>query len=190
MLIAHVIHRLDVGGMENGLVNLINHMPSDRYRHAIICLTDATRFEDRIERNDVEVFSLHKRAGHDWGLYVRLWRLFRRLKPDVVHTRNLAALEAVLPAAWAGVPVRIHGEHGRDVEDIDGTKRKYQWLRRVLAPLVHRFIALSQDLESYLLNTVGVPNESSKVVRIINGVDVEKFRPRRLIGRRQSSSGA
>lgn len=175
MLIAHVIHRLDVGGMENGLVNLINHMPSDRYRHAIICLTDATRFEDRIERNDVEVFSLHKRAGHDWGLYVRLWRLFRRLKPDVVHTRNLAALEAVLPAAWAGVPVRIHGEHGRDVEDIDGTKRKYQWLRRVLAPLVHRFIALSQDLESYLLNTVGVP--SSKVVRIINGVDVEKFRP-------------
>lgn len=175
MLIAHVIHRLDVGGVENGLVNLINHMPSDRYRHAIICLTDATSFEGRIERNDVEVFSLHKRAGHDWGLYVRLWRLFRRLKPDVVHTRNLATLEAVLPAAWAGVPVRIHGEHGRDVQDIDGTKRKYQWLRRVLAPLVHRFIALSEDLESYLVNTVGVP--PAKVVRIINGVDVEKFRP-------------
>ncbi len=175
MFIAHVIHRLDVGGMENGLVNLVNHLPSDRYRHAIICLTDATSFKDRIERNDVDVFSLHKRAGHDWGLYVRLWRLFRRLRPDVVHTRNLATLEAVLPAAWAGVPVRIHGEHGRDVEDIDGTRRKYQWLRRTLAPLVHRFIALSEDLESYLVNTVGVP--PSKVVRINNGVDVEKFRP-------------
>ncbi len=33
-LIAHVIHRLDVGGMENGLVNLINRLPADRYRHA------------------------------------------------------------------------------------------------------------------------------------------------------------
>ena len=175
MFIAHVIHRLDVGGMENGLINLINHLPSDRYRHAIICLTDATSFKDRIERNDVDVFSLHKRAGHDWGLYLRLWRLFRRLKPDVVHTRNLATLEAVLPAAWAGVPVRIHGEHGRDVQDIDGTKRKYHWLRRALAPLVHRFIALSEDLESYLVNTVGVP--PSKVMRIINGVDVDKFRP-------------
>ena len=174
-LIAHVIHRLDVGGTENGLVNLINHMPSDRYRHAIICLTDATRFKDRIKRKNVEVFSLHKRLGHDWGLYVRLWRLFRHLTPDVVHTRNLASLEAVLPAAWAGVPFRIHGEHGRDVQDIDGTKQKYQWLRRALAPLVHRFIALSEDLESYLVKTVGIP--PAKIVRISNGVDVDKFRP-------------
>src|SRR5207344_2209514 len=34
-LVAHLIHRLDVGGLENGLVNLINHMPAERYRHAI-----------------------------------------------------------------------------------------------------------------------------------------------------------
>ena len=37
-LIVHVIHQLDVGGLENGLVNLINHLPPERYRHAIICL--------------------------------------------------------------------------------------------------------------------------------------------------------
>ena len=34
-LIVHVIHRLAVGGLENGLVNLINRMPADRYRHAM-----------------------------------------------------------------------------------------------------------------------------------------------------------
>ncbi len=174
-LIAHVIHRLDVGGMENGLVNLINYIPGDRYRHAVISLTDTTSFRERIRREDVEYYSLHKKPGHDWRLYLRLWRLFRRLRPAIVHTRNLASLEAVVPAALAGVPLRVHGEHGRDVQDIDGTKRKYQWLRRSLAPLVHRFIALSEDLESYLVNTVGVP--PSKVVRIINGVDVGKFRP-------------
>ena len=29
-LIVHLIHRLDVGGLENGLVNLINHLPPER----------------------------------------------------------------------------------------------------------------------------------------------------------------
>jgi sugar transferase (PEP-CTERM/EpsH1 system associated) len=174
-LVAHVIHRLDVGGMENGLVNLINRMPADRYRHAIVSLTDRTDFAKRIARDDVEIVTLGKRPGHDPGLYVRLFRTFLGLRPAIVHTRNLAAIEAVVPAAMAGVPYRIHGEHGRDVQDPDGTSWKYRWLRRGLAPLVHRFIAVSRELESYLVEGVGV--RSARMARIINGVDVERFRP-------------
>ncbi len=43
----------------------------------------------------------------------RMWRLLRDMRPAIVHTRNLAALE-MKPARrmLAGVPVRIHGEHG------------------------------------------------------------------------------
>ena len=37
-LVLHVIHHLVVGGMENGLVNLINNMPTNAYRHAIVCI--------------------------------------------------------------------------------------------------------------------------------------------------------
>jgi sugar transferase (PEP-CTERM/EpsH1 system associated) len=174
-LIAHVIHRLDVGGMENGLVNLINRMPPERYRHAIVSLTDRTDFAKRIARDDVEILTFGKKPGHDPGLYVRLFRAFLRLRPAIVHTRNLAAIEAAAPAALAGVPYRIHGEHGRDTQDPDGTNRKYRWLRRALSPLVHRFIAVSRELESYLVEGVGIP--PPKVVRIGNGVDVERFRP-------------
>jgi sugar transferase (PEP-CTERM/EpsH1 system associated) len=174
-LIVHVIHRLDVGGMENGLVNLINHMPVEKYRHAIVSLTESTSFRERIQRDDVECYSLYKKPGHDFGLYVRLWKLLRRLRPAIVHTRNLAAVEAIVPAALAGVPCRVHGEHGRDLQDVDGTKRRYQLLRRAIAPLVHRFIALSGELASYLSEAVGVA--PLKVARIINGVDVRKFRP-------------
>ena len=43
-VVAHIIQRLAVGGLENGLVNLINHMPEDRYRHVIVCLADATDY--------------------------------------------------------------------------------------------------------------------------------------------------
>ena len=37
-LVAHVVFRFDYGGLENGIVNLVNRMPADRYRHAIIAL--------------------------------------------------------------------------------------------------------------------------------------------------------
>jgi sugar transferase (PEP-CTERM/EpsH1 system associated) len=105
----------------------------------------------------------------------KLWRIFRELRPAMVHSRNLAALEAQLPAWLAGVPCRIHGEHGRDVFDLDGTSRKYRWIRRLYQPLVHRYVPLSQELGNYLSNRVGVAK--SKLRLICNGVDVERFRP-------------
>jgi sugar transferase (PEP-CTERM/EpsH1 system associated) len=174
-LVAHVVFRFDTGGLENGLVNLINHMPADRYRHAVIALTQITDFRERVKRTDVEFIALDKPPGHAVKLYPRLVSLFRRLRPDVVHTRNLAALECALPAWWAGVPVRVHGEHGRDVEDIDGTNRKYQWLRRAYRPWVTHYVALSRDLAGYLGDKVGVPPE--RVSQVYNGVDIDRFRP-------------
>jgi sugar transferase (PEP-CTERM/EpsH1 system associated) len=174
-LIAHVIYRLDVGGLENGLVNIINRIPAERYRHAIISLTDISTFRQRISRQDVALFALHKRPGNDVAMLVKLWRIFRDLRPDIVHSRNLAAMEAQLPAWLAGVPCRVHGEHGRDVFDLDGTSRKYRWVRRLYRPLIQRYIALSQELNDYLHIGVGV--KTSRLRTICNGVDVERFRP-------------
>src|SRR6266850_3723323 len=118
-LIAHVIYGLKTGGVENGLVNLINHMPADRFRHAIVCLTDYSDFRLRIRRADVECYALHKPPGKVPGFYVKVWKLLRHLRPHIVHTRNLTALATQVPAMLAGAPVRIHGEHGRDMDDLD-----------------------------------------------------------------------
>jgi sugar transferase (PEP-CTERM/EpsH1 system associated) len=174
-LIAHVIYRLDVGGLENGLVNIINRIPAERYRHVIISLTDVSEFRQRITRDDVSCIALHKRPGNDIGMLWKLWRIFRQLRPAIVHSRNLAALEAQLPAWLAGVPCRLHGEHGRDVFDLDGTSRKYRWVRRLYRPLVHRYVPLSQELGDYLVKQVGV--RESKLRPICNGVDASRFIP-------------
>jgi sugar transferase (PEP-CTERM/EpsH1 system associated) len=169
------MHRFDVGGLENGVVNLINHMPADAYRHAILALTEVTDFRQRIKRDDVQFISLVKRPGHLLRYYPRLYRLFRELRPAIVHSRNLAALEVSVPAWAAGVPLRIHGEHGRDVGDLDGANRKYQWVRRFYNPFVSHFIALSQDLAGYLVDRVGIPPR--KVAQFYNGVDANRFHP-------------
>ncbi|HEY8709556.1 MAG TPA: glycosyltransferase, partial [Burkholderiaceae bacterium] len=108
-------------------------------------------------------------------LYPTLFRLMRRWRPAIVHTRNLAALEAMVPAWAAGVPVRIHGEHGRDVDDLDGTSRKHQWLRRLYRPFVSHHVALGGELADYLVAKVGVARAG--VTRICNGVDTAHFKP-------------
>lgn len=174
-LIAHVIYRLDVGGLENGLLNLINRIPAQRFRHAIVSMTDCSAFRNRLTRTDVPIFSLHKPPGNSLLTQFKLWRLLRRLRPDIVHTRNIGALEATLPAALAGVPVRIHGEHGRDVDDLDGTNAKRRIVRRLYRPFVHQYIALSRDLASYLEHKVGAP--TSRIAQIYNGVDSGVFHP-------------
>jgi sugar transferase (PEP-CTERM/EpsH1 system associated) len=174
-LVAHVVFRLDVGGLENGLVNLINRIPAQRFRHAIISLTDYTEFRQRLTRSDVPVFALHKPPGNSLVTQFKLWRLFHRLRPHIVHTRNIGTLEATLPAALAGVPARIHGEHGRDVDDLDGTNTRRQILHRLYKPFVHQYIALSQDLASYLQHKIGVP--PSRIAQIYNGVDSALFHP-------------
>lgn len=175
--IAHVVFRFDMGGLENGVVNLINRLPRDAYRHVIIALTEVTEFRRRIDRDDIQFFELHKAAGHGYRLFPRLFRLFRAISPDIVHTRNLAALEAAAPAALAGVPIRIHGEHGRDVGDLDGSNRRHRLARRLYRPFVSHYVALSKDLEGYLEGAIGVP--STKIAQIYNGVDTTRFTPAR-----------
>lgn len=175
-LVLHVVYRFDVGGLENGIVNLVNHMPPQTYRHAVLALTEvAEGFSRRIVREDVHTFALHKPPGQGFWLYPRMLRLLRQLRPAVVHTRNLAALEMAVPAWLAGVPVRVHGEHGRDVEDLDGTACRYQVMRRGYRPFVSHYVALSRDLAGYMHGKVGVPE--GRLTQIYNGVDAIRFAP-------------
>lgn len=175
-LIMHVIYHMGVGGLENGLVNIINRMDPSAYRHIIVSLTGATDFVNRLKKDDVQVITLQKRPGNDLNMYWRLFKLFKQYRPALVHTRNLAALEAQLFAFLAGVPARVHGEHGWDIHDIDGANKKYRMLKKLFRLFVSRYIVLSEDLERYLTQIIKV--DPVRITRIINGVDTERFNPK------------
>jgi sugar transferase (PEP-CTERM/EpsH1 system associated) len=192
ILIAHVVQHFGTGGMENGMVNLINRLPQALYRHAIICLAGHGEFQRRITNPNVEWHDIGKHPGHDLAWYGRLYRLLRKLRPNILHTRNLSTLEAQFVGALARVPARVHGEHGRDVFDLAGKNRKYNLLRKAARHLIHRYIAVSQDLAGWLRETVGVPAE--RIVQIYNGVDRARFHPRQAdrpdMGRPEFFAGA
>ncbi|MEO0617554.1 MAG: TIGR03088 family PEP-CTERM/XrtA system glycosyltransferase [Pseudomonadota bacterium] len=174
-LIVHVIHRLGTGGMENGLVNLINGLPTTHYRHAIVCMTESTAFRERIHDSAVAVYELHKRSGKDLGCYWRFLRLMRRLRPTIVHTRNLGTIDLAPIAALAGVPFRLHGEHGWDNSDPHGLNPRYRRLRRICDRFIHGYVAVSEDIACWLRDHIGV--DAARVRQIYNGVDTRKFSP-------------
>lgn len=174
--IVHLLYRFAAGGLENVIVQLVNGLPRENFRHTVVALTEVDpAFAARIERDDVEFVSLHKAPGQPFALYPKMYRLLRRLRPDVLHTCNIAALE-FMPVAWlARVPLRIHAEHGWDVADPDGSNAKYLFLRRIYKYFVHEIVAVSSQLLDYLTCRVGVAQDHLHLIR--NGVNTFQFRP-------------
>lgn len=173
-LVVHLVSQLDAGAAGAGLVNLIAHMPPERYRHAIVCLSESASYQADIRERGVAIINLHKRDGADFGHYLRMFRTLRALQPDLVHTRNLSGLKGQLVAALAGVKLRVHAEHGRERDD--GGAPGHRLLRRLLRPLIGHFIAVSSDLQRWLVDQVGA--EPARVSHISNGVDSVQFHPR------------
>jgi len=173
--VVHVVYRFDMGGLENVIVQLINRLPADRFEHVVLSLTTVGDFAQRIEPPGVRLIALDKPPGHAFKLYPRIWRLLRELRPQVLHTCNIAPLEIVPVAALAGVPHRVHVEHGWDAADPDGRNPRYRFLRRLYAPFVTRFVSVSADLDRYLQTAIGVADRRRRLVG--NGVDTQVFRP-------------
>ncbi len=175
-LVAHLIYRLDFGGLENLLVERINRMPAHAYRHAVICLTGHTDFARRINKPGVELYDLGKRPGLSLATHAALFKLLRRLRPAVLHTYNLSAIEYAPVALLAGVPARVNGLHGRDASDPEGRNPKHRVLRRLMLPFYDCCYANSADMEAWNRREIGVPAHKSRM--LANGIDAERFRPR------------
>jgi sugar transferase (PEP-CTERM/EpsH1 system associated) len=188
--ILHVVHSLEVGGLENGLINLVNRLDPDRFWHTICCLKRAGRLAQRIERKGIEVLELGL-AGNGFHFPVlTLRRHFRRLAPDIVHTRGWGTVDAVFAAKLAGVPRIIHGEHGRDLDDAQGKKWKRNKVRRVVGYMVDRYVVVCEFFRDWLRKECRIPER--KIAHIPNGVDTSKFSPANgaLCGKRAGQSAS
>ncbi|WP_375750133.1 glycosyltransferase [Vibrio sp. HN007] len=166
--ICHLVYSFNTGGLERVIANMINKLDGERFEHTIISLTDVGSFINEID-GDVNYIPMHKRQGNDFSLYLKLYKLFIQLKPDVLHSYNLATIEYQFIGLLARIPKRVHAEHGRDSYDPKGDVRKYQLIRRVCAYAIHNIVTVSSELEQWLLNTVKIPPQKTSLIG--NGVD-------------------
>lgn len=171
----HVLDSLGIGGLENGVINLINKMDRERFSHAICCIGQSGKSAERLLVEGVEIFEMKKGEGKELLLPFRLARVFKKNRIDIVHTRNWGAVDGIIGAKLAGVNIIVHGEHGRDIVDPDGSNRKRNVIRRGLSFFVNRYVTVSKALREWLITVVGI-NER-KIQAICNGVDTLIFNP-------------
>jgi sugar transferase (PEP-CTERM/EpsH1 system associated) len=173
--VLHVVHSFNVGGLENGVINLVNESDDEHFIHEICCMTTSGDAESRLQKS-VKIHEMHKRPGNDWRMIPKLTHLITELKPDIVHTRNWGTIDAIAAAKIKGVSAIIHGEHGWNMDDPLGHNFKRRIVRRILSgAAVDRFVAVSEDIRKWMIDSIGI--KDSKIAKILNGVDTKRFCP-------------
>jgi glycosyltransferase involved in cell wall biosynthesis len=104
---------------------------------------------------------------------IKLWRIFRRERPLVVHTHSSkAGIVGRLAAKLAGVPVVVHTVHGWPFHEAASRTATafYVMLERMMAPFADRLIVVADhDLETGLQKGIG---KRPKYRLVPNGIEM------------------
>ena len=114
--VVHLVTSFDTGGLQNGIVNLINHSDDVRVEHVVLSMWPETGLDWRLNAGEVRSLGLERgRVPHAWR---RVAKALRELSPHVLHTRNWGTYpDGIRAARAAGVKACVHGFHGRDVHN-------------------------------------------------------------------------
>lgn len=176
--IAHVITNLDVGGAELALESLAGRLPPEGFSNIVISLMDKGAVGGRLERAGVQVHPLGMRRGVPGPMaFLRLVRLLRRERPDIVQTWLYHAdLAGTLAAALAGRPPVIWNI--RCVDMLGGRRLSpLYFVMKTLSRLsgVPEAIVVNSEAGRVFHERFGY--RADKLAVIHNAVDTEKFRP-------------
>lgn len=112
MKILQIMPEFGLAGAERMAESLILELKQLGCEVAAVSLYDFhSAITDNLEANGVKVYYLGKKRGPDLSIPGKLVNVFRKEKPDIVHTHRYVC-EYVIPAAiLAKVPGRIHTVH-------------------------------------------------------------------------------
>lgn len=168
--IAHVVLSLQPGGLENGVVNVVNGLDPRRFRSSVVCLKEAGAFAKRITAKGTAIHELHLQPGNDPVMPFRLARWLRLAEVDLVHTRNAEPFFYGCAAAkLARTKHIVHSEHGRTFDD----RPARFWLQRVMTRHADAVFAVSAQLRADVAYHVGI--DATRIEVVHNGVDLNRF---------------
>ena len=173
--IMHIVDSLGVGGLENGLVNLIERLDPSQFQHIVCSVRGLGPMADRLPADRVRIIDMGKTDGAFPIQIGALARRIREVKPHIVHSRNWGAVEAVVAGRWTRSCALVHSEHGIDVSAVQSEPARRNWFRRLAFELADRVFSVSNQLRELYSRRTGFP--AKKIDVIYNGVDSERFAP-------------
>lgn len=168
VVVAQIVLGLRIGGLERVVVDLVNHAAPELLM-PVVCLEERGALWAEVRSPRAEVVELHRRPGFRPWLALRLSRVLRSHRADLVHTHNTAAaFYGALAGRLCRLPV-VHTKHGANLAGSANQGR----LNRVAYALTDHVVAVSEEARRLALRE-GVPEASLSVVD--NGVDTGRFR--------------
>lgn len=114
--VAHVIGSLRTGGAERQLVNYLLAADRDEFRHTAVCLQERGELAAVVEAAGIPVVRIPIRTRYAVGSLRRFAGWLRDQDVAVVHAHmHDSALWGRVAGRWAGVPVLMTTEHGKEL---------------------------------------------------------------------------
>jgi len=191
----HVITQLDQGGSARSTYLTVLGHARDRFRVGLIYGRSAERSEAHAARLVMDLKDLRAagvalfevpslireiRPVQDARATLMLWRVFRRARPDIVHTHTSKAGAVGRVAAWlARVPIVIHTPHGHIFYGYFGRVMSgvVRLVERALARVTDRIVTLTErGAQEHVRYRIAGPD---KFVTIPSGISLSAFRSAR-----------
>lgn len=185
--VLHSVLSLEVGGLENGVVNLVNNAPDDM-QVDVLCLRARGSLADRVIAsegavNQANILMAPDLNDHSIGAAIKAHLgVLADGSYDVVHTHGWSTMLTGAFAAWLHrfksrqrMPLVINGEHGV-YYDQSWRKRFFQ---KCLFERMDGNLSVSADLGRRMEAAFSL--KPNTFTTILNGVDVERFTPNQVI---------
>jgi glycosyltransferase involved in cell wall biosynthesis len=181
--VVHVITRLTMGGSSENTVSTIEALERVGYASTLVLgpqsepptVEDARARGCRVVAIDGMVREVS--PARDVAAVLSLWRLFRRVRPAIVHTHTSKAGFVGRLAAWlARVPAVIHQPHGHIFYGYWSRPRTalFVALERIAAHWTDTIVTLTpREVEEHLERRIGRPAQYAVVP---SGVPTEALR--------------
>jgi glycosyltransferase involved in cell wall biosynthesis len=161
----HVITKLELGGAQKVTLMMLERLPRDRYELGLVTGPEGLLVEqaNRIPSLShfwIPNFVREVRPVQDLLALFQLWRVFRRERPNIVHTHTAkAGILGRLAARLAGVPIIFHTYHGFGFNDFQRriVRSFYIWLERITGKVTTQTVVVSY--------ATGKQAEASRIVR-------------------------
>ena len=170
--ILHIVLTLGTGGLENGIVNIINGSDPEKFTIDVLCLRGTGELAQRIKNNASQVITDESADASLISAVKRIRQACNDNAYDIIHTHGWATMLAgYIATMFSRTPIVINGEHGTLYYE---TWRQ-RFMQKFLFNRMKLNLSVSQALVEEISRKFGVA--SSRFKAILNGVDIERFQP-------------
>lgn len=166
-----ITHDLAIGGLQQVVVNICRTIDRNKFDVSVLCLRNLGEFVPEIEKMGIRVFYLpQKKKGADYLSFLKVAKLFRQERIEVIHTHNIQPfLDGTIAALMSGVKTIIHTDHGRGFPD----KRRYMFAEWAASHFVYKVVGVSEWTARNLIKYENIT--PTKIMTIMNGIDESRY---------------